>query len=175
MKVTGDEPEPVDVEALYAEVHPGLYRYCHRLTGDPDAAADVAQEAFVRLVERDVQGAPHELRAWLFKVATHRIRDRFRTRENRRRLLEIHPVLPGAAPDPDDEVERAQRVGRVREVLERLNLRDRELLLMREEGFSYKEMADAVGVAPGSVGTLLARALARFADALRAEGIHATG
>lgn len=165
----------MDVDALYSEVHPGLVRYCHRLTGDPDAAADVAQEAFVRLVERDVQGAPHELRAWLFKVATHRIRDRYRTRENRRRLLEEHPVLPGAAPDPDHETERADRVTRVRRILDGLADRDRELLLMREEGFSYKEMADAVGVAPGSVGTLLARALSRFAHALREEGIGATG
>jgi RNA polymerase sigma-70 factor (ECF subfamily) len=40
------------------------------------------------------------------------------------------------------------------------------MLLMREEGFRYAEIAEAVGVAPGSVGTLLARALRRFSTAL---------
>jgi len=49
-------------------------------------------------------------------------------------------------------------------VLERLPVRDRQLLLMREEGFSYEEIAAVIGVAPASVGTLIARALKRFAD-----------
>jgi DNA-directed RNA polymerase specialized sigma24 family protein len=51
----------------------------------------------------------------------------------------------------------------VREVLDRLPDRDRQLLLMREEGFRYDEIAKVVGVAPASVGTLIARALKRFA------------
>jgi DNA-directed RNA polymerase specialized sigma24 family protein len=38
------------------------------------------------------------------------------------------------------------------------------LLLMREEGFRYEEIAAVIGVAPASVGTLIARALKRFAD-----------
>ena len=154
----------VDIEGLYTEVYPSLVRYCFRLTGDSDVAADAAQEAFVRLVDRRVEGAHHELRAWLYKVATHRIRDRFRTTENRRRLLTEHPVTPSAAPDPEEEVSRGEDIARVRAVLNRLSQRDRELLLMREEGFSYQEMAAAVEVAPGSVGTLLARALKRFAQ-----------
>jgi DNA-directed RNA polymerase specialized sigma24 family protein len=37
---------------------------------------------------------------------------------------------------------------------------------MREEGFSHKEIADAVGTTTGSVGTLIARALLKFADAV---------
>jgi len=38
---------------------------------------------------------------------------------------------------------------------------------MREEGFSYEEMARAIGVAPSSIGTLIARALKRFVGAYR--------
>ena len=71
-------------------------------------------------------------------------------------------VTPGSLPDED--VERGERVARVRNVLERLPLRDRQLLLMREEGFKYEEIAAVIGVAPASVGTLIARALKRFAD-----------
>jgi RNA polymerase sigma-70 factor, ECF subfamily len=55
----------------------------------------------------------------------------------------------------------------VRAALEEVPERDRTLLLMREEGFKYDEIARIVGVAPGSVGTLLARALNRFADVYR--------
>jgi RNA polymerase sigma-70 factor, ECF subfamily len=50
----------------------------------------------------------------------------------------------------------------VRTVLERIPERDRQLLLMREEGFKYDEIARVIGVAPASVGTLIARALRKF-------------
>ena len=154
----------MEFDALYDEVFPPLFRYCHRMTGDADVAEDVAQEAFVRLLDRGVSGERPALRVWLFKVATHLIRDRWRVGENRRRLLQINPVAPGSAPDPERDLEQAEDVANVRSVLERLDARDRELLLMREEGFSYREMAEAVGVQATSVGTLLARAQKRFAD-----------
>lgn len=155
----------MELETLFDRVYPSLFRYCHRLTGDPDAADDAAQEAFVRLFERDVEGEPAQLRVWLFKVATHLIRDRVRVAENRRRLLEINPVTPRAEPAPDRRAEQAETVAAVRKALGELAERDRMLLLMREEGFSYREMAEAAEVAPGSVGTLLARAQQRLAEA----------
>jgi RNA polymerase sigma-70 factor (ECF subfamily) len=155
----------VDFDALYDEVFPQLYRYCQRLIGDPDAAEDVAQEAFVRLLDRKVTGERPALRVWLFTVATHLIRDRWRVSTNRRRLLAINPVTPSAGRDPEAEVERRQEIAGVRRALEQLAARDRELLLMREEGFSYREIGEAVGVSATSVGTLLARAQKRFTDA----------
>ena len=153
----------VEFEALFDQVYPALFRYCQRLTGDADAADDVAQEAFVRYLDRDIQGEPKAVRVWLFKVATHLIRDRVRTTDNRRRLLVENPVTPSAGIRPDEAAERNERVQAVRQVLEALDPRDRQMLLMREEGFSYKEVAEVVGVAATSVGTLLARAQRRFA------------
>jgi RNA polymerase sigma factor (sigma-70 family) len=160
----------VEFDALYDEVFPALYRYCHRLTGDADVAEDVAQEAFVRMLERAVAGDLPALRVWLFKAATNAIRDRWRVSSNRERLLAIHPVTPSAAPDPERELERARKVAAVRGALDTLDARDRELLLMREEGFSYREIADAVGVSATSVGTLLVRAQKRFTDAWHERG-----
>jgi len=51
-----------------------------------------------------------------------------------------------------------------------LDSRDREMLLMRYSGFSYREIADTVDVAATSVGTLLARAERRFTSVLAAAG-----
>ncbi len=155
----------MDFETTFDELHPGLFRYCHRLTGDPDLADDVAQEAFVRLYDHQVEGDERGVRAWLFRTATHLVRDRYRVDENRRRLLEVNPVEPAAFEQPDRGVQREEDVVRVRAALEGLNERDRAMLLARYEGFSYREIADAFDVAAGSVGTLLARAEKRFADA----------
>ena len=168
----------MDFDTLYDEVFPSLFRYCQRLTGDPDVAEDVAQEAFVRMLESQVVGERAAVRVWLFKVATHLVRDRWKLSTNRKRLLATHPVTPGAGPDPERETERREEVASVRSALDTLNPRDRELLLMREEGFSYREMAEAVGVSGASVGTLLARAQKRFAEVwtaqLRAAGKEST-
>ena len=59
----------------------------------------------------------------------------------------------------------AERVEAVRAVLATLSDRDRILLLMREEGFRYAEIAEAIGVKQTSVGALAARALRRFSAA----------
>ncbi len=152
----------MDFTSLFDQFYPPLFRYCYRLTGDRDQAEDVSQEAFVRLYERKVEGEPPALRVWLFKVATHLVRDQVKTRDNRLRLLTRNPVRPGELPAPDREAERAETVAAVWQALDALDPRDRQLLLMKEEGFRYQEIADAVGVAPGSVGTLLARAQQRF-------------
>jgi len=156
----------VDFDQTFDELYPPLVRYCHRLTGDRDAAEDTAQEALVRLYTHKVEGPTPALRVWLFKTATHIVRDRYRVDENRRRLLEVNPVTPGAVEDPERRLERITDQARAREALEQLGERDREMLLMRYEGFSYKEIAEMVNVAATSVGTLLARAERRLLDVL---------
>jgi len=153
----------VDYDALFRRLYPSLFRYLHRLTGEVDAADDIAQESFVRLLGRDMP--EDEARLWLFTVATNLFRDGARTRKRRERLLAVRPWTPTALPRPDEAAERAATVKAVREALDTLAERDRQMLLMREEGFRYDEIAKVAGVAPGSVGTLLARAARRFVAA----------
>lgn len=158
--------ENMETRALFESQFPALYRYCVRLTGEPDVAEDAAQEAFVRLVRDGVTGPPPALKAWLFRVAANVIRDRHRVSENRRRLLEVNPVVPQGELEPDEALERTERVARVRAILDAMPERDRTLLLMREEGFDYAHIARQIDVSPTSVGTLLARAQRRFTQAL---------
>lgn len=156
-------------ERFFHEVYPSLYRYCFRLTGDADVAEDAAQEAFVRLFEREPDGERPSLRAWLYRVATNFVRDRARVRSGREDLLEQHGAPLRSHPSPEGQLERREERALVRRVLDRIPERDRRMLLMREEGFRYREIAEAVGVKASSVGTLLARAEGRFVRAHKAE------
>lgn len=156
----------MDFDATFEEQYPGLVRYCQRLTADRDAAEDIAQESLLRLFTHGVSGSASGLRAWLFKTATHLVRDRYRVDENRKRLLEIHPVRPNEPENAERALERKEAKAAARTALATLAPRDREILLMRYAGFSYKEIADAIGVSATSVGTLLARAERRFAAAV---------
>ncbi|HEV2146618.1 MAG TPA: sigma-70 family RNA polymerase sigma factor [Longimicrobiaceae bacterium] len=157
----------MDVARLFAEHHAALFRYLARLTGDADAAADAAQEAFVRMVERPPR--PGEVRAWLFRVGTNAALESARTRTRRLRLLDARPErapMGDAPPTPDEALDREERRRRVQTALATLPERDRRILLMREEGFSHREIAEAVGTTTGSVGTMIARALDRLAAVL---------
>lgn len=163
-------PSNVDFDATFDEHYSDLVRYCWRLTGDGDVAEDLAQESMVRLFDNDVSGTPHGVRAWLFKTATHLVRDRYRVDTNRARLLEVNPVRPAAMDSPDRALERKEAQHLARTALESLAPRDREILLMRYSGFSYREIAEALDVAATSVGTLLARAERRFEQVLAGTG-----
>ena len=152
----------MDLEGAFASHHPALFRYLYRLTGDADTAADIAQESFVRLLDNPVPET--KVRSWLFTVATNLVRDRARMRERRRRLLLQYGKPSTYSPErPDEALERDETIDSLHAALDQLSPRDRQLLMLREEGFRYSEIARLVGVAPGSVGKLLARALERFA------------
>lgn len=160
----------LDFDATFDANYDALVRYCRGLTGDPDIAEDVAQESMCRLFGNELRSTPTGVRAWLFKTATHLVRDRHRVESNRRRLLEQHHEPPAGEDPPDRTLERAEARDLANAALAQLTPRDREVLMMRYSGFSYREIADAVGLAASSVGTTLARAERRFADALQGAG-----
>jgi RNA polymerase sigma-70 factor, ECF subfamily len=153
----------VEFQALFQKHYPPLFRYVHRMTGDADQAEDVAQEAFVRLYGATVPA--EDVRPWLFTVATNLVRDGARSRARRRRLLATAAVAAPVAAGADEHVLEEERKAEVRAALDRLSERDRQILLMRAEGFAYREIAEVIGVSTGSVGTLVVRALRRLVEA----------
>lgn len=155
-----------DVGRTFTAEFPRLFRVLNRLSGDADLASDLTQEAFIRLHSRG--SMPDDPCAWLISVALNLFRNARTTGARRRRLLTPFraeavmadpPAVPGVA--LEDEDRRAQ----VRRTLERLSERDRQLLLLRAESYRYREIAVALDLKEGSVGTLLARAKRAFLEA----------
>jgi RNA polymerase sigma factor (sigma-70 family) len=153
-----------------------LFRWLDRYSGDASLAADVAQETFVRLYDRGAM--PDDLRAWIVSVALNLVRDEQRRSTRRRRLLLQRPAnmtMADAEPSPEDDVLAAERRTLVRRALRTMEPRDRSLLLLREEGYSYHELALALALNESSVGTLLSRAKSAFRDAYAASEGAAVG
>jgi RNA polymerase sigma-70 factor (ECF subfamily) len=161
-----DEGE-LDFRASYArifEIHyPRIFRYFDRVSGDPDLAADLSQEAFVKLYQRG--HLPDAPEAWLITVALNLFRN---TKTGGRRRLEILSTVPperlhgDAAPSPLGMTEAGDTRRRVRQALDALPDRERDLLLLHGEGYSYRELAAALDLHEASVGTLLSRAREAF-------------
>lgn len=138
-----------------------LVRYVYRMTGDARRAEDVVQTAFVRFLEQ--ADSVERPRSWLFTVATNLVRDQKRKEKRRRELAAGESGSPGPTP-PDEAAELRSDLEEVREALYRLDDRDRALLLLRAEGFSYREIADSLGLAKGSIGPMIGRALERLRE-----------
>jgi len=152
---------------LYRTVYPDLVRFLHRKVWDPERARDLAQEVFVRALRH----GPRRPRPWLFQVAANLARDEARTVLRRKRHLVLlkseAEVAQEDAPEAGAELDERERQDRVREALAALGERDREALLLWDAGLSYPEIARQTGLAVGSVGTTLARARRRLAEAYR--------
>ncbi len=145
---------------LFEKDYPSLVRFLYRRLGDRDQAEDLAQEAFIRLLQRQ----PENPRAYLFATALNLVRDTMRGEARRTRHLRVLATerLGSVEPSPESRVMSNETAQEVRAALSRLSDRDHTLLLLWEEGFSYKDIATLISVSPTSVGPLLARAQKRF-------------
>ena len=157
-----------DVERLFRTYNTPLVRYLTRRLGDRDWAEEVAQETFLRALRQD---RIDNERAWLFAVATNLVRDEARKDARRRRhlalLAERERADETVEPEPTS-LERAQEAAMARRAVDALVERDRLALLMREEGLDYQEIAAALGLSVGSIGTTLSRARRRLVEAYEA-------
>ena len=160
-----------DTERLFREYHAMLVRYLTRRLGDRDWAEEVAQETFVRALRQE--SIVNE-RSWLFAVANNLVRDEARRVTRQRKNLELMAAEARAeAQDPTEESQEitpamAQESADARRALETLAERDRQALLMKEEGLDYGEIAEVLGIEKSSVGTTLSRARRRLAETYEA-------
>jgi RNA polymerase sigma-70 factor (ECF subfamily) len=159
-----------DVERLFRDYHATLVRYLTRRLGDRDWAEEVAQETFVRALR---QNALTNERAWLFTVANNLVRDDARRAARQRQQLVLlrdeqisEAECDDVAADGDDAstATRARETMLARKAVDGLAERDRMALLLREEGLDYGEIAAALDLSVGSVGTTLSRARRRLVE-----------
>jgi RNA polymerase sigma-70 factor (ECF subfamily) len=167
-----------ELERLFRLYHAPLVRYLTRRLGDRDWAEEVAQEVFLRALRQDSLSSE---RSWLFAVATNLVRDEARRTARQRRHLQVlaEQERDAVVEPPITSAERAHEAALARQALESLVEKDRLALLMREEGLNYEEIAAALELSVGSVGTTLARARRRLAETYEAlqagEGRRAAG
>lgn len=163
-----------DFEALFQKHWSQVYGAILRVLGDPDEAEGLSLEVFWRLYrmfQSDTKVSKiRNLRAWLFRSATNTALNELRSRRRRAHYEAQAGTLAlaeNSVENPGEEAERVEERVRVRAVLAGMKVRDAQLLLLRYTGLSYREVAEALDIAPSSVGTLLARAEKAFEERYR--------
>lgn len=137
-----------------------------RMLGDAAEAEDLTLDVFYRLYSNP-PAMETNLGGWLYRTATNLGLNALRARGRRQRYEEdagAWALNSRQEWDPAVELEKSQERQRVRQILAQMKPRSAQLLLLRHSGFSYQEIAEALGIAPGTVGKLLERAEKDFED-----------
>lgn len=154
------------VGAIYDDHQRELFSFALHACRDREAAEDLVQESFVRLmIEVDAGRMPTNVRAWLYRVVANLAVSRGRRATVARRGL--HAV---ATPEDDQGPEPAYLEGERRSDLEaalgELGADARTALLMAANGFSGLEIADAIGRSANATRTLMCRSRIQLRDRL---------
>jgi RNA polymerase sigma-70 factor (ECF subfamily) len=168
-----------DLSALgeaYDAHHAHVRAFARRLVGDDSAAEDLLQETFLtlpRAIGRFRFDA--SLRTFLLGIAvrhaSHYVRASARRRAAMARVARQPPSL--AAPQPDDDAERAQLADALLRALDALPMDQRAAVVLCEvEGHTSTEAAQIVGVPEGTVRTRLFHAKKKLREALSKEGLR---
>ena len=149
--------------AFYERTARGVWAYLARVTGDRQLADDLLQETFYRFLRASaMHDSDSHRRNSLYRIATNLARD-----QRRRSVIRAAVSLAG------DDIERipsrvhtgaGESNADFSRAMSRLKPRERAMLwLAYAEGASHREIADVLGLSPGSLKPMLSRARRRLA------------
>src|SRR5437763_14454883 len=164
-------PVPDPFERLFLQEYPKVVAIAYRVLADRTAAEDVAQEVFLKF-HRSISPDSERASGWLHAAAVHSALNVLRGERRRARRESAHALdtVQTSIANPEKVIEAAEGRREVRRAHRKLAPRTAALLMLRHSGLSYAEVATALGIKVGNVGTLLRRA----EDALRKEVNRAT-
>jgi RNA polymerase sigma-70 factor, ECF subfamily len=158
-------------EELYRRHHPLLLRRLTRLCGNQAVAEELAQETFLRAAQRIGASGELHFRAWVLRIGTNIGIDHLRQlkRTPAVSMEDMVRIVPAAGTpavvDTEGSVEMRENARFVASVLQRLNPRHRQVLVLREiEGLDYRSIAERLNVSCSAIETLLFRARGRFRE-----------
>lgn len=149
---------------LFERYYDELFAFADRMLGDPHAAADAVQEAFLRVLRYgDSYAGRSSFRTWMLRVARNACLDLLHTRRRQREALaEIDPPSPAPPPKSPDP-----RLAELREALDALPENRREVLILRRfHDLPYAEIGELCGISEGAARVRAHRALKQLRHAL---------
>ena len=149
-----------------------VHRYAFRMTGNPEDAADVLQETFLRAFRafpRLREDANH--RAWLYRIAHRQALNLFRSQKVRAtEPLEDALAVDDTNGHPDDLAETRRLARALGHVIRDLTLRQRSALLLKKyEGLPYRDVAEILGCSEATARAQVYQAMKKVRNGLRSD------
>ncbi len=163
--LVADDASQTSFEELYRAHYARITRLCRLLLRDSQEAEEAAQEVFLKLLQAS-KGLSRTIvwEPWLTRIALNTCRDRQRSRWWRWRRADTMErqmlQLPSIEPTPEESTVSREQRERIWQFLRGLSARQQEVFVLRYvEGWSGKEVAEFLGLTPGSVKRHLFRAV----------------
>ncbi len=147
--------------------HRAVYRAAYALVRDAGLAEDVTQEVFLKLYQHigSLQNEEH-VRPWLLRVASNTALNTIRSRGRagvREEEFAAAATVGGAEPvGIEADYERRTEIEEARRALASIKEPMRSCLLLKQQGLSYREIAQALSINEANVGSLIARGRKEF-------------
>jgi RNA polymerase sigma factor (sigma-70 family) len=170
-----------DVEAFnqLVRLYEGrVYTLCLRMLGDPDSAADVAQDTFISAYKNLNRFRGGVFRSWILRIATNACYDALRARK-RRPAVSLNAAfgddendggfdIPDPAESPDEAAQRRELGAAIAAAITQLPEDQRVVVILSDiQGLAYEEIAEVTNANLGTVKSRLSRGRARLRDILR--------
>ena len=167
-----------EFDRLFSEYAAPIYNYALRMVGDPDRAADIAQDTFIKAYcKLHTLADAASARSWLYRIATNTAIDELRRRRGTVRMgesdQETGPLEQAdGGPGPETQVLSGLLDERIGRALLRLRPNHRQCLILSDvEDMSAQQIGEVMEMSGGAVRVLLCRARGEMRRLLAAEGL----
>ena len=157
--------ETIGFEEAFTQHHRTVFRTARSVVKDAGLAEDVTQEVFIRLYKH-IDSLPNleMLRPWLIRVALNVAKNTLRgnIRANTRDENYVKETVGNSVFSVESEYEQKSEVSEVNRALSKVKEPLRSCLVLKQQGLSYREIAESLSLNETSIGTYVARARAEF-------------
>jgi RNA polymerase sigma-70 factor (ECF subfamily) len=163
---TAAETDRIGFEEAFALHHRTVFRAARSVVQDPGLAEDVTQETFLKLYKHmDAIADGEMLRPWLIRVAINVARNTVRGNIRANTRDESYVKESGKTHFSSVEMDYEENAGvdEIRRALEKVKEPLRSCLILKQQGLSYREIAESLELNESSIGTYVARARQEFA------------
>lgn len=162
---TAAAKERIEFDEAFSLHHRTVFRAARSIVHDCGLAEDVTQEVFIRLYKNmDAIKSDEMLRPWLIRVALNLAKNTLRgnIRANTRDENYVKETVEAGVISVESEFEQQAEVSEINRALNKVKEPLRSCLILKQQGLSYREIAESLSLNEASIGTFVARARAEF-------------
>jgi RNA polymerase sigma factor (sigma-70 family) len=162
---TAQGSERIGFEEAFTLHHRTVFRAARSIVRDPGLAEDVTQEVFIKLYKHQESIVDNEmLKPWLIRVALNIAKNTIRgnIRANTREDNYVKETVENSVYSIESEYEQQAEVDDINRALYKIKEPLRSCLVLKQQGLSYREIAESLSLNETSIGTYVARARAEF-------------
>lgn len=163
--VTTSETEEITFDEAFTLHHRTVFRTARAVVQDSGLAEDITQEVFLRLYHHKEDIKTNEmLRPWLIRVAINVARNTIRgnIRANAREENYFKETVENSIFEVDAEFEQRETMTEVQRALSKVKEPLRSCLVLKQQGLSYREIAETLSLTETSIGQFVARGRKEF-------------